>query len=112
MPAALQQRRFKRLSLKVPCAVRPLHAHPEMKVQPIPAETKDISQGGMCFVGNADWEVGTEIECVLQLELAPLPAKTVKIKCRGKIVRVAKRENGGLEVGATIEHFSYAEPEE
>jgi c-di-GMP-binding flagellar brake protein YcgR len=112
MTAALTQRRFRRVALNVPCAVRPLHTHPEVKINPIPAETKDISQGGMCFVGNADWEVGTEYECVLELEPGPLSGKPMKIKCRGRIVRVAKRESGHLEVGATIEHFSYAEPEE
>ena len=109
MPA-LQQRRFQRFAVNVPCAVRPLRKYAGIKVHSISAETKDISRGGICIVANAAWRVGTEIECVLQLALEPLPAKPVEIQCRGKIVRVAERENGGLELGATIEHFSYPDP--
>ena len=70
MPA-LQQRRFQRFAVNVPCAVRPLHKYAGIKVQPISAETKDISRGGICFVANAAWKVGTEIECVLQLASIP-----------------------------------------
>jgi c-di-GMP-binding flagellar brake protein YcgR len=109
MPA-LPERRFQRFTLNVPCAVRPLRKYAGIKVQPISAETKDISRGGICIVANAAWKVGTEIECVLQLAVEPLPAKPVEIQRRGKIVRVAERENGGLELGATIEHFSYPDP--
>jgi hypothetical protein len=109
MPA-LRQRRFRRFEVNVPCAVRPSYKHAGLKVDAISAETKDISRGGICFVGNADWKVGTEIECVLQLEVEPFPAKPVEIQCLGKIVRVAEREGGRLEVGASIEHFSYFDP--
>ena len=111
MPATVH-RRFRRFSVNVRCLVKPRRAHKAIKVSVIPAETKDISRGGLCFVASADWKVGTEIECAIELPLQPSPLEPVKIRCRGTIVRIIEREPGRFEVGASIDHFSYPHPTE
>jgi PilZ domain-containing protein len=111
MPATIH-RRFRRFSVNVPCLVKPRRVHKAIKVGVIPAETKDISRGGLCFVASADWKVGTEIECAIELPLQPSPHEPVKIRCRGTIVRIIERQPGRFEVGASIDHFSYPHPNE
>ena len=106
MPA-IEQRRFRRFAVRVPCLVKRSRA-PEAPMETrVHAETRDISRGGLSFVAKADWQVGTEIECVIHLLVEPLPNKPVQIQCSGKIVRVVPRKQGGMEVAASIEHFSY-----
>jgi hypothetical protein len=109
----MEKRRFRRFAVHVPCFVKHAHSRAPQSAtrRVIPAETRDISRGGLSLVMNADWKVGTEIECVIQLQVQPAPQKPVEIECRGKIVRVNPQERGGFEVGASIEQFSYLYPQ-
>jgi hypothetical protein len=109
MPASTE-RRFRRFSVNVPCYVKPSKTRHGSKATVIPAETTDISRGGLCLVANADWKIGTEFECVLHLPVEPSPKKPIEIQCYGRIVRVVHRAQGGIEVGATIDRFSYPSP--
>jgi hypothetical protein len=93
--------------VNVPCFVWHSRAQKESKVL---AETRDISRGGACLVVRAGWEVGTEIECELKLLVDPPPKKPVEIRCRGKIVWVAQREFGDMEMGLSIEEFWNPQP--
>src|SRR5271169_4774085 len=109
MPA-IKERRFRRFSVSVPCFVKPSKERLGSKESVIPAETMDISRGGLCLVADADWTVGTEIECSIHLPVEPFPNKPVEVQCYGRIVRVVHRAQGGIEVGATIDRYSYPNP--
>ena len=106
MPA-MGKRRFRRFAVNVSCFVKPSRVPKASTERVIPAQTRNISRGGLSIVANGDWEVGTDIECVILLPIFPLPHKPVRILCRGKIVRVVPKEEGGMEIGATIGHISY-----
>ena len=72
--------------------------------------TQDISKGGLFFVAPADWQVGTDIECMIQLPIEAFGSPGVAIKCRGRIARTVSLEGGGLGGGATIERFQFVRP--
>ncbi len=102
--------RNRRFSLNVPCWVKPARAAGKPKTIGVMAETKDISRGGICFVADAGWKVGSEIECVIQLQMESPPKPPLELRCRGKIVRVVTNDPERIEVGATIEHYSNLAP--
>ena len=106
----LESRQFRRFSIHAPCLVRPSRTRAKRKIAPIAAETRDISKGGLCFEAAADWDVGTEFQCVIELPLDSSRLEIVTLRCRCKIVRVVRLENNRVEVGAAIEHYSYSHP--
>jgi PilZ domain-containing protein len=108
----LESRRFRRYSIHAPCLVRPSRNRRSRTIPAVPAETKDISSGGLCFEGNANWDVGTEFQCVIQIPPFRSLPKPIRLQCRGKIVRVVELVPGRIEVGATIERYSYLHPRE
>lgn len=103
----MDTRKYRRFAVQVPCMVRPARRTHRSRQSPIAAETKDISKGGICFVVDEGWRVGTIIHCVLKLRLDPFSIEPVEIQCRGRIVRVTGQERGRYEIGATIEHYTY-----
>ena len=107
-----EKRRSHRFKLDTACLVKPVQAHRAAIESVFPAETNNISRDGLCFVTATPWEIGTRIECVIHLPVEPFPQKTVEIQCRGRVVRVVPKKEGGYEVGATIEHYSYLHPAE
>ncbi len=108
----LESRQFRRFSIHAPCLVRSSRAHTKKKVSPIVAETRDISRGGLCFEASAEWNIGTEFQCAIELPLEISPDGIVKLQCRCKVVRVVRLENNRIEVGATIEHYTCSYPQE
>ncbi len=70
-----------------------------------PVELLDIGSGGISFFSAKDWEIGGRVEYVITLS----EAKKVRIRCLGKIVRVAPatdREHTSL-VAATIDRYEF-----
>lgn len=100
-------RRFRRFAIQVPCVLRPTRKLARIRATPIEAQTKDISKGGICFVVDEGWKVGTVFQCVLKLRIDPFSLEPLEIQCRGKIVRVTGQEQGRYEIGATIDHYTY-----
>ncbi|MBI2818099.1 MAG: PilZ domain-containing protein [Acidobacteria bacterium] len=100
------QRRFRRYAVSFPCLVRPGTRKATLESE-IEAETRDVSSGGLFFVGSADWELGTEIACELNLPVKACPGSPVGIQCRGQVVRVVPQEDGRLGVGIIIRHYKF-----
>ena len=78
-----------------------------MRELPVQTKTTDISRGGFYVEVDKSWEVGTRIECLLELPATILGANLGTIRCRGKIARVEALEEGRTGVGATIENFVF-----
>ena len=108
----LESRSYRRFSVQAPCLIHPSRTRRERKSSPIEVETRNISRGGLCFETSADWVVGTEFVCVIQFPNVAGFQEPIKLRCRGEIVRVAQAEKGRVEVGATIEQFSFLHPGE
>jgi|SRR5579883_734802 len=108
--AIIEQRRSRRFLVNVPCLVKSSRLKKQAPPSsPVPAETVDISRSGLSFLCQAEWKVGTEIECEIELPREFTRRGPVKIHCRGKVVRVVP-EGANIRVGARIEHFSYLRP--
>ena len=58
----------------------------------------------------AEWQIGTDIECVIQLPIEAFGDQGVAIRCRGKVARIIPLEDGGIGVGATIDSFRFVRP--
>ena len=106
-----EQRKSHRYLVSFPCAVKRSRSPKEPAEAAIPAETKDVSTGGIYFEASADWKLGTEIECILQLPVKAFGGRPVGIRCRGKIARVDRPGSDTVGVGATIEHFEFLQME-
>ncbi|MBI4442680.1 MAG: PilZ domain-containing protein [Acidobacteria bacterium] len=106
-----EQRRFRRFAVDLPCRVKPRKSRKAAAAESeLRVNTQDISKGGLFFVAPADWQVGTDIECIIQLPVEAFGSPGVTIKCRGRIARTISLEGGGIGVGATIERFQFVRP--
>ncbi len=106
-----EQRKSHRYLVSFPCSVRRSRGLKEPVEAAIPAETKDVSTGGIYFEASADWKLGTKIECMLHLPVKAFGGRPVGIRCRGKIVRADSLKSDTVGVGATIEHFEFLQLE-
>ncbi|MEE8176516.1 MAG: PilZ domain-containing protein [Acidobacteriota bacterium] len=104
-------RKSHRYLVNFPCSVKRSRGSKEPEETAIPADTKDVSTGGIYFEASANWQLGTEIECVLRLPVKAFGGRPVGIRCRGKIVRVDHPGSDTVGVGATIEHFEFLQLE-
>jgi len=73
-------------------------------------KTRDISSGGVCFVSQAEVEVGGRIEYVITLSGANPP---VRIRCLGKVLRSRRPETANTyEVAMTMERYQFVKAED
>jgi hypothetical protein len=70
------------------------------------ATTRDISFRGLYFIGEAEYETGSEIEFILKLPGQITRSGDVNIRCFGQVVRVESHDskNG---VAARIERYEF-----
>lgn len=71
------------------------------------AKTKDFSSNGVSFEFNSSIEPGSELTFALVLPEQVTHGKPVRIKCKGKVIRVfrARPDSDPLCVAATIERY-------
>ena len=103
----LDQRRFQRFGVKLPCRVKPRGGRKGTAQQALEVETQDVSRGGMFFTASANMEIGTAIEFELELP-AIMVGSPAKIHCRGTVTRVVPQSGGRVGIGATIDHYKIA----
>jgi hypothetical protein len=102
--SSLNQRRFRRYGVRLPCRVKPREPLESVAPPELEVETENVSSGGLFFLASEGWTVGT----ALDFEIV-LPAKVlrnpVRIRCQGTITRVVPQEGGRIGIGATIDHY-------
>ena len=76
------------------------------KSDELKAETRDVSFRGLYFTTDHALEVGSQIEFVLTLPSEITLADPIRVRCKGKVVRVDKmaREQG---VAVAIEKYDF-----
>ena len=73
----------------------------------LPAETKDISAGGILFYVDKAMSVGSRIEFNISLPAAVLGTATdVSVLCVGRVVRCSE-EGSRLAVAAVIDEYRF-----
>lgn len=102
MMSVVEKRKMShKYQVKLPCLLRRLDGG---NLQELVAETVDMGRDGFFCVATDDslWNVGAEIECAVEVPVAPTAQRVVTIHGRGKIMRVIPGENGkvGLEASA------------
>lgn len=101
-----EQRNTRRFSLRLPVAVKVQNA----EMQELPAHTKDVSARGIYFFIDAPVEAGSQIEFVLTLPPEVTLTESIRVRCRGQIVRVERQSaasGGRLGVAAAIESYDF-----
>ncbi len=90
-----------RFPIKLPVEVRAEEA------AKLPAETKDISAGGILFYVDTAMSVGSRIEFSISLPAAVLGTATdVNVLCVGRVVRCSE-EGSRLAVAAVIDEYRF-----
>ena len=99
----VEKRRGRRFLMTLPLTL----ASTEEPVEE-PAQTRDVSSGGVYFEMGEAPEPGSRLEFVLTLpaEITLSSSSPVKVRCVGKVVRV-ERNPGRVGVAATIERYEF-----
>ncbi|MBI4460740.1 MAG: PilZ domain-containing protein [Acidobacteria bacterium] len=104
-----EKRRFPRYSIGLSCLVRAMRGPRTLVEHGIRALTRNISRGGLCFVGAAEWKVGMELECVIELPGGVFGDRPTAISSQGKVVWFNAQEREGSAVAASIERFEFVD---
>lgn len=69
--------------------------------------TSDISSSGVRFVVSRDIETQREIEFILAFPPEISLSKTVKVRCKGKVMRVERDNPSCTGIAASIQYFKF-----
>ena len=97
-----EKRAARRFSMDLPIAVKFL----DNGTYEVAGHTRDVSSHGVFIFLNSDVSVGTGIEFVLTLPSEITLADPVRVRCKGRVVRVDRtgREQG---VAVAIEKYDF-----
>lgn len=100
---AAEKRKHRRYDLSLHLEVKG-----RKRAQPIQTQTRDISARGLYFTFTEPLEVGSELNFELNLPPELSGGKDVRVRCRGRVVRVDSSK-GSQQVGvaSTIETYEF-----
>lgn len=102
--AEREKRSTRRFALRLPVSV----TYSDDGAQEKAAQTRDVSARGICFYVDSAIAAGSAIEFTLVLPPEITLTESIRVRCKGKVVRV---ENGGPEgkvaVAAVIEEYDF-----
>ena len=87
----------------------PLHLHVTLKTSTgaLPAETTDISSGGVLLHLDANIEVGAAVEFAIEMPAQMLGTHdSVQVMCTGRVVRCL-RDASGHSVAVVIDEYHF-----
>jgi len=103
--AQAERRGEQRFPLRLPVVVRSMHGG----VREESSLTRDVSARGAFFYLEGQLAEGTPIELVLTLPAEITLSENIRVRCKGKVVRVVDAINGGKTgVAAVIEQYDFA----
>lgn len=98
------KRATRRFALRLPVSV----SYNEDGEQEKSAQTRDVSARGICFYLDAPIADGAPIEFTLTLPPEITLTESIRVRCKGKVVRV---DNGGpgakVAVAAVIDEYEF-----
>lgn len=72
------------------------------------AQTRDVSARGICFFIDSAIEAGSPIEFTLTLPPEITLTESIRVRCKGKVVRVDNGvANGKVAVAAVIDEYEF-----
>jgi len=102
--AQQDKRATRRFALRLPVSV----TYNENGVQEKPAQTRDVSARGICFLVESAISAGSPIEFTLTLPPEITLTESIQVRCKGKVVRVEDGVGEGkVAVAAVIEEYEF-----
>ena len=102
--AQAERRGEQRFPLRLPVVVKSIHDG----VQEETSLTRDVSARGAFFYLDRDLAEGTPVELILTLPAEITLTESIRVRCRGTVVRVVGGINGGKTgVAAVIEQYDF-----
>lgn len=97
-----ERRRHRRIDMELPIEIF-------LEGSEIPAvgSTKNVSAGGVKFVVARHLEQNSDVEFVLSLPPEITLCDTMRVKCKGKLLRVSPDGEIGSSAVATIQNFEF-----
>jgi hypothetical protein len=99
-----EKRATRRFALRLPVSIN----HAGENMGPLTALTRDVSARGICFYLDVPMATGSAIEFTLTLPPEITLTESIRVRCKGKVVRV----DGGLvdakvPVAAVIDEYEF-----
>ena len=98
------KRATRRFSLRLPINVQ----YQDGTTHEKNAMTRDVSARGICFYVDSPIIDGSEIEFTLTLPPEITLTESIRVRCKGKVVRADKADDKGqLSVAAVIDEYEF-----
>lgn len=99
-----EKRATRRFALRLPVSVTYIDKGSQEK----DAQTRDVSARGICFYLDEAIETGSGIEFTLTLPPEITLTEAIRVRCKGKVVRVDPMPtNGKMAVAAVIDEYEF-----
>jgi hypothetical protein len=98
------KRATRRFALRLPVSVSYSNEGEQEKA----AQTRDVSARGICFYLDSPIATGSPIEFTLTLPPEITLTESIRVKCKGRVVRVDHPSLGGkVAVAAVIDEYEF-----
>ncbi len=102
--AEQEKRATRRFALRLPVSV----TYTENETQEKSAQTRDVSARGICFYIDSGIAAGSAIEFTLTLPPEVTLTESIRVRCKGKVVRVNDAAvDGKVAVAAVIDEYEF-----
>jgi hypothetical protein len=102
--AQQDKRSTRRFALRLPVSVN----FSANGAQEESAQTRDVSARGICFFLDSAIETGSPIEFTLTLPPEITLTESIRVRCKGKVVRVENgAPDGKVAVAAVIDEYEF-----
>jgi hypothetical protein len=102
--AEQDKRATRRFALRLPVSV----SYTEDGVREKNAQTRDVSARGICFFVDSKIASGAAIEFTLTLPPEITLTESIRVRCKGKVVRVEEGDGEGrVAVAAVIDEYEF-----
>lgn len=99
-----EKRTTRRFALRLPVSVN----YSGNTGAAISAQTRDVSARGICFYLEAPLAVGSEIDFTLTLPPEITLTESIRVRCKGKVVRVENNlADAKVPVAAVIDEYEF-----
>lgn len=100
-----EMRATRRFNLRLPVEVK----YSTDSVKQAKAHTRDVSSRGISFFFDTQLEPGSDIEFTMTLPPEITLTESIRVRCKGTVVRVEPPSTPGGKVGiaATIQHYEF-----
>jgi len=99
-----EKRSTRRFALRLPVSVN----YAGETTVALPAQTRDVSARGICFFLDAPLNAGSAIEFTLTLPPEITLTESIRVRCKGKVVRVDDGlADAKVPVAAVIDEYEF-----